>query len=86
MGNINKPLIDIKVHAPHLAQWVKGEFDSMVEFGFPDYQLYSDTIETIKMIGGDLKLSDGDTDFYLFSDGTKLKITSSPSIKCEVIE
>lgn len=85
MGNINKPLIDIKVHAPHLAQWVKSEFDSMVEFGFPDDQLYNDTIETVKMIGGDLKLSDGDTDFYLFSDGTKLKITSSP-IKCEVIE
>lgn len=84
--NSSSNLIDIKVHEPHLAQWVKGEFDSMVEFGFPDYQLYSDTIETIKMIGGDLKLSDGDTDFYLFSDGTKLKITSSPSIKCEVIE
>lgn len=83
--NNSSNLIDIKVHAPNLARWVKGEFDSMVEFGFPDYQLYSDTIETIKMIGGDLKLSDGDTDFYLFSDGTKLKITSLP-IKCEVIE
>lgn len=86
MGNKQKSLIDIKVHAPHLAQWVKSEFDSMVEFGFPNDQLYSDTIETIKIIGGDLKLSDGDTDFYLFSDGTKLKITSSPVIKCDVIE
>jgi len=84
--NSSSNLIDIKVHEPHLAQWVKSEFDSMVEFGFPDYQLYSDTIETIKMIGGKVKLSDGDTDFYLFSDGTKLKSTSSPSIKCEVIK
>ena len=84
--NSSSNLMDIKVHTPHLAKWVKSEFDSMVEFGFPDYQLYNDTIETVKMIGGDLKLSDGDTDFYLFSDGTKLKITSSPVIKCEVIE
>ena len=83
--NSSSNLMDIKVHTPHLAKWVKSEFDSMVEFGFPDDQLYNDTIETVKMIGGDLKLSDGDTDFYLFSDGTKLKITSSP-IKCEVIE
>lgn len=83
--NSSSNLIDIKVHTPHLAKWVKSEFDSMVEFGFPDDQLYNDTIEIVKMIGGDLKLSDGDADFYLFSDGTKLKITSSP-IKCEVIE
>lgn len=85
MGDINKPLIDIKVHAPHLAKWVKSEFDSMVEFGFPDDQLYHDAVDTVKMAGGKVKLSDGDTDFYLFSDGTKLKITSTP-IKCEVIE
>ena len=84
--NSSSNLMDIKVHTPHLAKWVKSEFDSMVEFGFPDDQLYNDAIETIKMIGGDLKLSDGDTDFYLFSDGTKLKITSTPEIKCEVIE
>ena len=83
--NNSSNLMDIKVHTPHLAKWVKSEFDSMVEFGFPDDQLYNDAIETIKMIGGKVKLSDGDTDFYLFSDGTKLKITSSP-IKCEVIE
>lgn len=79
-------LIDIKVHAPNLARWVKGEFDSMVEFGFPDDQLYHDAVDTVKMAGGKVKLSDGDTDFYLFSDGTKLKITSSPSITCEVIK
>ncbi len=84
--NNSSNLIDIKVHAPHLAQWVKGEFDSMVEFGFPDDQLYHDAIDTVKMAGGKVKLSDGDTDFYLFSDGTKLKITSSPPITCEVIE
>lgn len=84
--NNSSNLIDIKVHAPHFAQWVKSEFDSMVEFGFPDDQLYNDTVETVKMIGGELKLSDDDTDFYLFSDGTKLKITSTPEIKCEVIE
>ena len=79
-------MLDLSEHINNKARWVKGEFDSMVEFGFPDDQLYNDTIETVKMIGGDLKLSDGDTDFYLFSDGTKLKITSSPSIKCEVIK
>ena len=79
-------MLDMSKHINNKARWVKGEFDSMVEFGFPDDQLYNDTIETVKMIGGDLKLSDGDTDFYLFSDGTKLKITSSPSIKCEVIK
>ncbi len=57
MGNINKPLIDIMVHAPHLAQWVKSEFDSMVgAWTFPDDQLYNDTNGTIAMIGGDLKL------------------------------
>lgn len=79
-------LIDIKVHAPNLARWAKGEFDSMVEFGFPDDQLYHDTVDTVKMAGGKLKMSAGDTDFYLFSDGTKLKITSSPSVLCEVVQ
>lgn len=83
--NSSSNLMDIKVHTPHLAKWVKSEFDSMVEFGFPDDQLYHDAVDTVKMAGGKVKLSDGDTDFYLFSDGTKLKITSSP-IKCEVIE
>lgn len=84
--NSSSNLMDIKVHTPHLAKWVKSEFDSMVEFGFPDDQLYHDAVDTVKMAGGKVKLSDGDTDLYLFSDGTKLKITSTPEIKCEVIE
>ena len=84
--NSSSNLMDIKVHTPHLAKWVKSEFDSMVEFGFPDDQLYHDAVDTVKMAGGKVKLSAGDTDFYLFSDGTKLKITSSPSITCEVIK
>lgn len=79
-------MIDIKVHAPNLAQWVKGEFESMVEFGFPNEQLYHDMLETIKIAGGEVKMSEGNTDFYLFSDGTKLKLTSSSVIECEVIE
>lgn len=79
-------MLDLSKHINKKAQWVKGEFDSMVEFGFPDDQLYHDAVDTVKMAGGKVKLSDGDTDFYLFSDGTKLKITSSPSITCEVIK
>lgn len=79
-------MIDIKAHAPHLAKWVKGEFESMVEFGFPNEQLYHDTLEEIRMTGGEVKMSEGNVDFYLFSDGTKLKLTSSSVIECEVIE
>lgn len=79
-------MIDIKVHVPHLARWVKSEFEGMVEFGFPNKQLYHDTLETIKMAGGKVKMSERNTDFYLFTDGTKLKLTSSSAIDCEVIE
>lgn len=79
-------MIDIKVHAPNLAKWVKGEFESMAKSGFPNEQLYHDTLETIKMTGGEVKMSEGNTDFYLFSDGTKLKLTSSSAIECEIIE
>ena len=73
-------------HIKNKAQWVKGEFDDMVEAGFPASQLYRDTIETIGFIGGKLGAATEKAMFYYFSDGTKLKITSSPSIKCEVIE
>lgn len=79
-------MIDIKVHTPNLARWVKGEFESMAEFDFPNEQLYHDTLETIKMASGEVKMSEGNADFYLFSDGTKLKLTSSSTIECEVIE
>lgn len=79
-------MIDIKLHVSNLAKWVKGEFESMVEFGFPNEQLYHDTLETIKMVDGKVKMSEGNVDFYLFSDGTKLKLTSSSVIECEVIE
>lgn len=79
-------MIDIKEHTPNLAKWVRGEFESMVEFGFPKEQLHHDTLEIIKMAGGEVKMSEGNTDFYLFSDGTKLKLTSSSVIECEVVE
>lgn len=79
-------MIDIKAYVPNLAKWVKGEFESMAEFGFPNEQLYHDTLEIIKMADGEVKMSEGSTDFYLFSDGTKLKLTSSSVIECEVIE
>nr|DAY12519.1 MAG TPA: hypothetical protein [Caudoviricetes sp.] len=75
-------MIDIKERVPNLAKWVKGEFESMVDFDFPNEQLYRDTLETIKMAGGEVKMSEGNTDFYLFSDGTKLKLTSSSVIEC----
>lgn len=73
-------------HINNKARWVKGEFDDKVEAGFPASQLYRDTIETIAFIGGKLGLATEKAMFYYFSDGTKLKITSSPSISCEVIE
>ena len=73
-------------HIKNKAQWVKGEFDDMAEAGFPASQLFRDTIETISFVGGKLGAATEKAMFYYFSDGTKLKITSSPSIKCEVIE
>lgn len=79
-------MIVIKKHAPNLAKWVKGEFESMAEFGFPNEQLYHDTLETIKIVGGKVKMSEGNVDFYLFPDGAKLKLASSSIIECEVIE
>lgn len=79
-------MIDIIEHTPNLAKWVKDEFESMAEFGFPNEQLFHDTLETIKMAGGEVKMSEGNVDFYLLSDGTKLKLTSSSVIKCEVVE
>lgn len=79
-------MIDIKAHVPNLAKWVKGEFESMAEFGFPNEQLRHDMLETIKMAGGEVKMSEGNVDFYLLSDSTKLKLTSSSIIECEVIE
>ena len=79
-------MIGIKANMPNLAKWVKGEFESMAEFGFPNEQLYHDTLDTIKMADGEVKMSEGNVDFYLFSDGTKLKLTSSSTIECEVIE
>lgn len=79
-------MLDMSKHINNKAQWVKSEFDDKVEAGFPASQLYRDTIETIAFIGGKLGAATGKVMFYYFPDGTKLKITSSPSIKCEVIE
>ena len=79
-------MLDLSKHIKNKAQWVKGEFDDMVEAGFPASQLYRDTIETIGFVGGKLGAATGKVMFYYFPDGTKLKITSSPSISCEVIE
>ena len=79
-------MLDMSKHIKNKAQWVKGEFDDKVEAGFPASQLYRDVIETISFVGGKLGAATGKVMFYYFPDGTKLKITSSPSIKCEVIE
>nr|DAU51222.1 MAG TPA: hypothetical protein [Caudoviricetes sp.] len=79
-------MLDMSKHIKNKAQWVKGEFDDMVEAGFPASQLFRDTIETISFVGGKLGAATEKAMFYYFSDGTKLKITSSPSISCEVIE
>ena len=79
-------MLDMSKHINNKAQWVKGEFDDMVEAGFPASQLYRDTVETISFVGGKLGAATGKVMFYFFPDGTKLKITSSPSISCEVIE
>lgn len=79
-------MLDMSKHIKNKAQWVKGEFDDKVEAGFPASQLYRDTIETISFIGGKLGAATGKVMFYYFPDGTKLKITSSPSITCEVIK
>lgn len=79
-------MLDMSKHIKNKAQWVKGEFDDMVEAGFPASQLYRDAIETISFVGGKLGAATDKAMFYYFPDGTKLKITSSPSIKCEVIE
>jgi hypothetical protein len=79
-------MLDMSKHIKNKAQWVKGEFDDMVEAGFPASQLYRDTIETIGFVGGKLGAATGKVMFYYFPDGTKLKITSSPSITCEVIK
>jgi hypothetical protein len=79
-------MLDLSKHINNKAQWVKGEFDDKAKAGFPASQLYRDTIETIAFIGGKLGAATGKVMFYYFPDGTKLKITSSPSIKCEVIE
>nr|DAQ42875.1 MAG TPA: hypothetical protein [Caudoviricetes sp.]DAY17973.1 MAG TPA: hypothetical protein [Caudoviricetes sp.] len=79
-------MLDMSKHINNKAQWVKGEFDDMVEAGFPASQLYRDTVETISFVGGKLGAATGKVMFYYFPDGTKLKITSSPSISCEVIE
>ena len=79
-------MLDMSKHIKNKAQWVKSEFDDMVEAGFPASQLYRDTIETISFVGGKLGAVTGKVMFYYFPDGTKLKITSSPSISCEVIE
>ena len=79
-------MLDMSKHIKNKAQWVKGEFDDMVEAGFPASQLYRDTVETISFVGGKLGAATGKVMFYYFPDGTKLKITASPSITCEVIE
>lgn len=79
-------MLDMSKHIKNKAQWVKGEFDNMVEAGFPASQLFRDTIETISFVGGKLGAATEKAMFYYFPDGTKLKITSSPSISCEVIE
>lgn len=78
-------MLDMSKHIKNKAQWVKGGFDDMVEAGFPASQLFRDTIETISFVGGKLGAATDKAMFYYFSDGTKLKITSSP-ISCEVIE
>ena len=79
-------MLDMSKHIKNKARWVKGEFDDKVEAGFPASQLFRDAIETISFVGGKLGAATGKVMFYYFPDGTKLKITSSPSIKCEVIE
>ena len=79
-------MLDMSKHIKNKAQWIKGEFDDMVEAGFPASQLYRDAIETISFVGGKLGLATEKAMFYYFSDGTKLKITSSPAITCEVIK
>lgn len=79
-------MLDMSKHINNKAQWVKGEFDDKAKAGFPASQLYRDTIETISFVGGKLGAATGKVMFYYFPDGTKLKITSSPSISCEVIE
>ena len=79
-------MLDLSKHINNKAQWVKGEFDDKVEAGFSASQLYRDTIETIGFVGGKLGAATGKVMFYYFPDGTKLKITSSPSITCEVIK
>lgn len=79
-------MLDMSKHINNKARWVKGEFDDKAKDGFPASQLFRDTIETIRFVGGKLGAATGKVMFYYFPDGTKLKITSSPSIKCEVIE
>lgn len=79
-------MLDMGKHINNKAQWVKGGFDDMVEAGFPASQLYGDTIKTISFVGGKLGLATGKTMFFHFPDGTKLKITSTPPITCEVIK
>ena len=79
-------MLDLSEHINNKARWVKGEFDDKVEAGFSASQLYRDTIETIGFVGGKLGAATGKVMFYYFPDGTKLKITSSPSITCEVIK
>lgn len=78
-------MLDMSKHIKNKAQWVKGELDDKAKAGFPASQLFRDTIETISFVGGKLGAATEKAMFYYFSDGTKLKITSSP-IKCEVIE
>lgn len=78
-------MLDMSKHIKNKAQWVKSEFDDMVEAGFPASQLYRDTVETISFVGGKLGAATGKVMFYYFPDGTKLKITSTP-ITCEVIK
>lgn len=79
-------MLDLSEHINNKARWVKGEFDDKAKAGFSASQLFRDTIETIAFIGGKLGAATGKVMFYYFPDGTKLKITSSPSISCEVIE
>lgn len=79
-------MLDMSKHIKNKARWVKSEFDDKVEAGFSASQLFRDTIETIGFVGGKLGAATGKVMFYYFPDGTKLKITSSPSISCEVIE
>jgi hypothetical protein len=79
-------MLDMSKHIKNKTQWVKGEFDDKAKAGFPASQLYRDTIETIGFVGGKLGAATGKVMFYYSPDGTKLKITSSPSITCEVIK